>query len=118
MIAYCGLNCDTCPIHLATLEQDKCRQLALRESIAKECREHYGMNLQPEDINDCDGCKANTGKLFFGCLDCEIRKCAMLRKVECCAFCPDYTCEKLRNFFQNDPTAQSRLDEIRNNGIK
>ncbi|GEM_PF-4584473 len=27
MIAYCGLNCETCPIHLATIEQDPTVQL-------------------------------------------------------------------------------------------
>ncbi len=113
MIAYCGLDCDTCPILLATLEQDKSRQQALRETIAKECTEHYNMNLRPEEINDCDGCKATTGRLFSGCLDCKIRKCAILKKVESCAFCSEYICKKLKVFLQNDPTVENRLEEIR-----
>lgn len=37
MLAYCGLTCDSCPIHLATLEQDKSRQQTMRESIAEQC---------------------------------------------------------------------------------
>jgi len=33
MIAYCGLACDTCPVHLATLEVDLSRQKEKWESI-------------------------------------------------------------------------------------
>lgn len=113
MIAYCGLVCDTCPIHLATMEKDKFRQKEMRISIAKECSAQYGMNLKPEDINDCDGCRANTGRLFHGCWNCEIRKCAMTKELENCAYCDDYACQALRNLFIHDPGAQTRLDEIR-----
>ena len=35
MIAYCGLNCETCPIHLATLEIDLNLQLKLIFSLPK-----------------------------------------------------------------------------------
>lgn len=114
MIAYCGLTCDSCPIHLATLEQDKSRQQTMRGSIAEQCSKHYGMNLQPEDITDCDGCRANTGRLFSGCLNCEIRKCASQKNIENCAYCSDYACERLKEHFSHDPSAQIRLEEVRN----
>ena len=113
MIAYCGLACENCPIHLASLEQDKSRQQTTRESIAEQCSKHYGMNLQTEDITDCDGCRANTGRLFTGCLNCEIRKCANYKNIENCAYCNDYACEKLKKHFSLDPGAQTRLEEIR-----
>jgi hypothetical protein len=113
MIAYCGLKCDTCPIHLATNEPDQIKQQKMRESIAELCTKQYGMNLQPEDITDCDGCSANTGKLFSGCWDCEIRKCAIQKHVESCAFCNDYACNILQEHFSHDPEAQIRLEDIR-----
>jgi hypothetical protein len=113
MIAYCGLTCDSCPIHLATLEQDKSRQLTIRESIAEQCSKLYGMNLQLEDITDCDGCRANTGRLFSGCSNCEIRKCAVQKNIENCAYCNDYACERLKEHFSHDSIAQNRLEEIR-----
>jgi len=112
-IAYCGLTCESCPIHLATLEQDKSQQQAMRESIAEQCSEIYGMNLQLEDINDCNGCRANSGRLFSGCLNCEIRKCASQRNIESCAFCSDYACGILKEHFSHDSSAQTRLEEIR-----
>ncbi len=117
MIAYCGLTCDSCPIHLATLEQNKSRQRTMRISIARLCAEKYGMNLQPDDINDCDGCRADTGRLFSGCLDCKIRNCAGRRNLESCAFCPEFICDILKEFLLHEPDTQKRLEEIRNSKL-
>jgi hypothetical protein len=114
MIAYCGLTCDTCPVHLATLEQDVLKRQTLRIDIAQKCREHYGMNLQPHDITDCDGCRSGTDRLFSGCVNCEIRGCAIDRELTSCAFCDDYGCEKLLKHFKADPSAQARLEILRN----
>ena len=111
--AYCGLNCETCPSHLATLEPNKSRQKTMRISIAKVCTEQYGMNLHPEEITDCDGCRTDTGRLFSGCLKCEIRKCASRKVLENCAHCTEYACDQLKDIFRLDPDAQTRLDEIR-----
>lgn len=113
MIAYCGLDCGNCPIHLATLEQDKIRQHAMRETIAGQLYKFYGIESLPENINDCDGCRANTGRIFTGCWQCEIRQCANPKNIESCAFCADYSCDKLNNHFLLDPAAQSRLEEMR-----
>ncbi|MDP4292288.1 MAG: DUF3795 domain-containing protein [Bacteroidota bacterium] len=112
-MAYCGLICESCPIHLATLEQDKSLQETMRISIAEQCFTFYGMNMRPEDITDCDGCKAPSGKLFSGCLSCGIRSCARQRNIENCAYCNDYFCERLSDHFLLDPEAQTRLEEIR-----
>jgi hypothetical protein len=113
MIAYCGLTCDTCPIHLATLEQDLSVQKTMRESIAEQCSKYYGIKQQAEDISDCDGCRAGTGRLFSGCYKCELRKCAIQKNIESCAYCSDYACDKLEKHFSLDPGAQARLEQIR-----
>ena len=113
MIAYCGLRCDTCPIHLATIEQDKSAQRTMRESIAEQCSKYYGINQKAEDINDCEGCRSGTGRLFSGCYNCEIRKCAIEKGIESCASCSNYACERLRKHFLLDPGAEKRLEEIR-----
>jgi hypothetical protein len=113
MIAYCGLRCDSYPIHLATLEKDLSCKQSMRESIAEQCFKHYGLVLQPGDISDCDGCRANRGRLFSGCLNCEIRKCAGHKNIESCAYCSDYVCDRLREHFSLDPGAKTRLEDIR-----
>ena len=112
-IAYCGLVCDTCQIHLAIFEQDKALQQKMRSEIAQQCNKLYGTTLQAGDINDCDGCRADSGRLFSGCLNCGIRKCAMVRSIENCAFCNDYVCDILEKHFLLDPEARKRLDKIR-----
>lgn len=111
-LAYCGLACNSCPIHLATLEQDGTKRRSMREGIAKVCTEKYGMDLATEDITDCDGCRAGK-RLFSGCAQCKIRKCAMDRKLENCAVCRDYACDKLLKHFEADPSARVRLETIR-----
>jgi hypothetical protein len=115
MLAYCGLLCDSCPIHQATLEQDKSRQEAMRNEIITICIEKYGMHLSLVDITDCDGCRAITGRIFSGCLACEIRKCAMQKSFESCAECKDYPCKHLEKVFHDDRNAQQRLEACRNN---
>jgi hypothetical protein len=112
-IAYCGLACGTCPIHLATLETNASRQAEMRVRIAEELARIYKTTPKPEIITDCDGCKVDNGRLFTGCADCEIRKCAILKKMINCAYCGDYACENLRRHFTIDPDARTRLDEIR-----
>ncbi len=111
--AYCGLICQTCPIYLATREENKEEQARMRAEIAQQCNEYYGVSYKPEDIADCDGCRAEGGRLFPPSQNCSIRICAKQKGVENCASCGDYACEKLEAFFAKEPSAKKRLDEIR-----
>jgi hypothetical protein len=112
-IAYCGLACDSCPIHLATLEKDDSVKSGMRIEIAEELARIYKTTPKPEIITDCDGCKATDGRLYTGCIDCEIRKCAIVKQVINCAYCGEYACDKLRRHFEIDPGAKVSLEEIR-----
>ena len=113
MIAYCGLACDTCPIHLATLETNSSKQTKMRIQIAEQLSKIYGTTPKPEIISDCDGCKNSNGRLFTPCADCRIRKCAIDKNMINCAYCSDYTCDKLEKHYKFDPSSRDRLDEIR-----
>ena len=115
--AYCGLECNTCLVHLATIEADPFQQTKMRVEIAEQCSKLYGKNFQAEGITECDGCNANTGRLFSGCFNCEIRKCAVLKNIPNCACCNDYACNELQKLFSLDPDAQKRLEEIRKNNM-
>jgi len=99
VISYCGLICETCPIYLATREQDEEKRYKMRV-------------CKPEDVTDCDGCKAESGRLFSGSRNCEIRKCATGKDIENCAHCNQYACERIEKFFATDPDARVRLDAI------
>jgi len=80
ILTYCGLICSTCPIYLATRQEDDEEQTKMRVEIARLCREQYGMDYAPEDITDCDGCCTHSGRLFSACKSCLIRKCARDKK--------------------------------------
>jgi hypothetical protein len=112
-ISYCGLTCNGCPIYWATRETDQEKQKKMRKKIAEMCNEQYGLKYTDQDINDCDGCRGESGILFSGCLDCRIRHCAVFREVETCAHCPDYLCDKLQDHYKSDPTGKIWLDIIR-----
>ena len=112
-LAFCGLDCVNCPIHLATLEQDPDIKAKMRIEIADMIARIYNSTPKPEIICDCDGCKFVNGRLFNGCANCEIRKCAMANDLENCAYCANYQCDKLKRHFAIDKEAQIRLEEIR-----
>lgn len=114
MIAYCGLACHSCPIYLATREQDTKKKRRMKAEIAQKINELYKKKMQGEDVTDCDGCLMEAGRLFSGCRKCEIRKCARGKSIENCAYCSDYACEKLKKFFATEADAKVRLDMIRN----
>jgi hypothetical protein len=112
-ISYCGLVCQGCGIYLATREKDPDKQKKMRIEIVRMLKEEFSQEEKLEDITDCDGCKTENGRLFSGCKYCEIRKCARQKRIENCAHCNEYACERLDRFFTDYPEAKSRLDVIR-----
>ncbi len=114
-MAYCGLVCQTCPIYVATREENREEQARMRAEIAQLCNEQYGMKYEPEDITDCDGCRTEGGRLFSACKNCPIRNCAKQKGLENCAHCNEYVCERLEAFFATESAAKARLDGVRSN---
>ena len=116
MIAYCGLNCVTCPIYLATRETDPKKQRQMREGIASYITKHFDTETRSEDITDCDGCTMKGRRLFSECQKCQVRRCAREKGLENCAYCSEYACEKLSKLYDSgsvDASAKKRLDEIK-----
>jgi len=111
--AYCGLLCETCPIHVATRVEDRAEQLRMRVDIARRIRETYSSECAPEDITDCDGCTVEGGRLFDSCGHCAIRACARRNHFQNCAWCSAYACDQLETLFRSDADARIRLDAIR-----
>ena len=109
MIAFCGINCSKCLTFLATQKDDDNE----RKEVAEKWSKEYKSDIKPEDIN-CDGCLATTEIIFNHCKVCQIRKCGMERKVKNCAYCEDYACEKLNQFYERaPPVLKQTLDEIK-----
>lgn len=112
MMAYCGLACETCPIYLATRQENDQERLRMRSEIVRLCKEHYGIQYGLSEITDCDGCRSESGRIFSASAACPIRNCARNRKVETCAYCAAYPCEQLEKFFTRESAARSRLEAM------
>jgi Protein of unknown function (DUF3795) len=113
MVAYCGLTCQGCPIYWATIENNPVKKQKMRAAIARLGQECYVIEMRPEEITDCDGCRSEDDRLYSGCKKCEIRTCARARNVETCAHCSDYPCEKLQKSFIAEPSSRIKLEVIR-----
>jgi len=108
MIAYCGLVCTECPAYIATQKDDR----EALERVAAQWSQEFNASIAPEDCT-CNGCLDFEGRLSSYCHECKIRACAIERKVQNCAHCDDYACEKLEGFFGFAPEARVTLEEIR-----
>lgn len=47
------------------------------------------------------------------CKDCDVRQCGLEKKLENCACCGEYPCEKLDRVLDKSPRARATLDGIR-----
>ena len=110
LIGFCGLICSDCPAFIATKNDDDTE----REKIAKQWSKEYKHEFKIGDIN-CDGCVETEGRHIGYCNMCEVRACAVKKDIKNCAYCEDYGCEILNNFFNMAPHARELLEEIRKN---
>ena len=106
MIAFCGLDCETCGAFIATRDNDNEKRI----EVAKTWSRQYNANIKPEDIH-CSGCLSD-GVLFGHCQVCKIRACALEKKVENCGHCKDYACSTVLGLLDMVPEAKERLDKI------
>lgn len=107
MIAVCGMMCTKCPVYRATQANDD----AARDQVVEQWTKQYGMSLTRGDIN-CDGCKADSGRLFGHCQKCSMRSCADEKSLSSCALCTDYPCKDLEAFHQMVPIAKRTLEKM------
>jgi len=111
LISFCGINCLECPAYIAKRTDDN----KLREKAAKAWSGPE-RQLALEEIN-CDGCISFDQEQFNFCQDCQVRNCGIEKEVENCAYCGDYSCEKLEKLWKmfSITDSQDTLDKIRTN---
>lgn len=107
LIAYCGLNCETCEARIATIKNDD----NLRKKVSRKwCEMNHTDQITPETIN-CMGCRADGIKFAYCSFMCEIRKCATAKGYETCGDCSEKaTCEKLAPIYQSNEEARKNLE--------
>ena len=107
LIAYCGLDCETCDAYLATMHDDQ----PLREKTAKLWAELNHAPILPEHIN-CEGCRMDGRKTVYCESLCEIRQCAMKKGLATCGSCPSLEqCPAVGAILAHDPGALKNLRE-------
>ncbi len=107
-IAYCGLDCDSCPAYLATQRGDT----DALEEVAARWGAETGMKIAVDSIR-CDGCRSGSGRINAFCAVCEIRDCASGRGFGTCGECGEYPCGRLSGFAPFEAEGRANLDRLR-----
>lgn len=107
LIGFCGVDCGECKEFIATQKNDA----EMKKAVAEERSKLLGVQLKPEDMS-CVGCAVADGPHVSYCVACEIRSCGVQKKVQNCAYCLEYKCDKLKLFHDRSPKAKARLEEI------
>lgn len=105
LIAFCGLDCESCEARKATVENDS----ELRKKVAAEWSKLNGVEITAQMIN-CDGCRLDGRKTPFCDSLCPIRQCALGKKVSTCGDCAEMEgCGKVAMIHKNNPCAKNNL---------
>ncbi len=89
-IAYCGYDCEKCPVHKATKNKDLdfLKQIVITPGITylEQTLENLG----------CLGC-LDKNTVNFMCSSCLIRNCNINKSINNCGYCEEFPCDKLNN---------------------
>ncbi len=107
---YCGINCESCPVFVATVNDDEQLQRRTFEEWSKLYADYLGKDLTAKDMH-CRGCRS-TGSVFAGCLNCPIRRCCSEKKYATCADCGEFKSCGMLNGFYSVPVHQSAKDNL------
>jgi len=123
--SYCGIYCGACDIMMAGRTGGKYRLASFwNGKNIRRYQKTIGIEYdskQPVTFK-CDGCKSGT--LFANCASCQIRKCAIDRKVDYCLDCILYPCtlidgfNKVGSLLPHIRNNQDNMERIKESGIK
>ena len=88
ILTRCGYRCDLCLAYRPNVEQNPANRQILSDGWFK----YFGFRLPPEEIC-CDGCLADEPHLIDS--GCPVRPCVLENRLDNCAQCEEYVCERL-----------------------
>lgn len=94
IIACCGVECTACDAFISTRDNND----ELKQKTAALWAQQLDVSVDPEYIS-CDGCQQTSGRHLAYCAMCGIRNCCLERKLDTCAQCDEYVCERLQKGF-------------------
>jgi len=112
-LAYCGIDCTGCDVFKATVHGDGQARRRAVEVWTKTAQQHWGMQTLDPAVLNCRRCRTEGEKLFRGCRDCPIRRCARQRDLSSCGLCPEWRqCPRLASLLADSPEARRNLERI------
>lgn len=101
---FCGIDCQSCQVFLATKNND----LEAKKKLAEEWSLRLDQNYSPEQM-ECLGC--NSKEVHEYCLSCDVRVCNLKKGTENCAHCSVFPCELIEEFWKDQPLEFERLSK-------
>jgi hypothetical protein len=104
MIAYCGLDCDSCDVRQAAQDPEKARILA----------EAFHAEGYPDAVPGwfrCQGCMGPEDLVWDG--GCDMRTCCMKKQFSNCAACGEFPCAHALKFEADDGTHAAAIGRLR-----
>lgn len=95
LIAACGNYCGGCTDYLAYVKNDE----KLKKKLAEELSKQFSMDIKPKDVG-CLGCHGPISKRW--CASCHIKRCTQEKGILTCAFCSDFPCEILEEYYEKE----------------
>jgi hypothetical protein len=89
-IAKCGCDCFNCPTF-----KENVTTIDKRRKCSFGWEKFLNIKLSPEKLRACDGCSIRDSERKTYYLNCKIRKCNMINKIENCAYCKGFPCDEL-----------------------
>jgi hypothetical protein len=87
-LSLCGFRCDLCLAYKPNIKAHP----EYRQVLSDGWHTYFGFRLPPEEIT-CEGCSAESKETLDR--GCPVRPCVIERRLENCAACENYICDKL-----------------------
>jgi len=119
-VCYCGMYCENCVVKA----QVEPASIVLHDIINRAGFEEVAHN-NPDgarflrflklisEKGACTLCHNGSGNPV-----CAVRVCAKEKEIDMCAFCDDYPCDKLNDFFKVYPVLKDDNDLLREKGME
>lgn len=101
-LAYCGIYCPQCSFRVVYETQN-------REHVLSMPSRYDRLKDSPMDEYACECCKGDNI-----CGPCEMRDCAADKKIDSCAECAEFPCERIVDFDEDDsPHHSTAVENLR-----
>ncbi len=104
LAAPCGLYCGACSIYVAGKRGDA----EFLETAATGLADYLGHPVEPKELA-CEGCLSDV--LAVHCRECQLRDCALSKKITHCAQCVDFPCPQITEFNNDEFAHHSEVIE-------